>query len=49
MIKGLQHLSDKERLNELRLFSLEERKLMGGKRRKKSINVYKYLVAGSKD
>lgn len=31
MIKGLEHLSDKERLSQLRLFSLEERKLMGGK------------------
>lgn len=31
MIKGLEHLSDKERLSELRLFSVQERKLrMGG-------------------
>lgn len=30
MIKGLEHLSDKERLSEFRLFSLEESKLGGG-------------------
>lgn len=30
MIKGLEHLSDKERLSEFRLFSLEKRKPGGG-------------------
>lgn len=36
MIKGSEHLSDKERLIQVRLFSLEERKLMGRKGEKKS-------------
>jgi len=30
MIKELEHLSDKGKLSELRLFSLEEKKLMEG-------------------
>lgn len=30
MIKGLEHLSDNDRLSEFRLFRLEERKLEGG-------------------
>ena len=44
IMKGLQHLSYEERLRELRLFSLDKRRL-----RENLVNIYKYLKGRCKD